>query len=409
MAAFFPAPSSSQKMDGNPETIFFSSPNPPQKPMNNIPLVDLKAQLKDLDPQIRVAMDRVIENTAFILGEDVNLFEQEFANYSEVLQAVGVASGLDALRLALRAQGIGHGDEVITVANTFIATALAITSIGAVPVLVDAREEDYNLDPELLESAITARTRAIIPVHLYGHPAAMSEIMAIAKRHDLAIIEDASQAHGARYRGLRVGSIGDYGAFSLYPGKNLGAFGDAGIITTGSKDKSQALKTLRNYGCVEKYCHDMLGENSRLDTLQAAVLRVKLAYLDRWNAARRKIAVRYCEALRDIEGLQLPQVAAHVEHVFHQYVLQVEDRDAMVAYLHENGIYCGVHYPVPVHLHRAYANSNANWRRGQFPVAERLAGRVLSLPMFPEMTRSQIETVVGVVDGFFSRQLDHSR
>lgn len=375
--------------------------------MNSIPLVDLKAQLKTIGPEVRVAMDRVIENTAFILGEDVNQFEQEFANFCECSQAVGVASGLDALRLALRTLKIGHGDEVITVANTFIATALAITSIGATPVLVDARDEDYNLDPKLLESAITPRTRAIIPVHLYGHPAAMSEIMAIAKRHNLAVIEDASQAHGARYRGLRVGSIGDYGAFSLYPGKNLGAFGDAGIITTGSEDKAQALKTLRNYGSIEKYRHDMLGENSRLDTLQAAVLRVKLAHLDRWNASRRNIAKHYNEALSGVEGLQLPQAANHVEHVYHQYVIQVENRDAMVDYLHENGIYCGVHYPVPVHMHGAYAS--AGWCQGQFPVAERLADRVLSLPMFPEMTQSQAETVVDVAAGFFSRQLDHSR
>lgn len=374
--------------------------------MSNIPLVDLKAQLKTIGPQVREAMDRVIENTAFILGEDVDKFEQEFAGFCQAQQAVGVASGLDALRLALRALKIGHGDEVITVANTFIATALAITSIGATPVLVDARDEDYNLDPELLESAINERTRAIIPVHLYGHPAAMKQIMAIAKRHNLAVIEDASQAHGARYHGQRVGSIGDYGAFSLYPGKNLGAFGDAGVITTGSQDRAQALKTLRNYGSIKKYHHDMLGENSRLDTLQAAVLRVKLAYLDRWNESRRNIAARYNEALQGVEGLQLPLAAPDIEHVYHQYVVQAKDRDAMVEYLHENGIFCGVHYPVPVHMHEAYAS--AGWSAGQFPVAERLAERVLSLPMFPEMTEAQVETVAKVVRRFFSRQLSHS-
>jgi dTDP-4-amino-4,6-dideoxygalactose transaminase len=375
--------------------------------MNNIPLVDLKAQLKTIGPQIREAMDHVIENTAFILGEDVGKFEQEFAEFSQAKEAVGVASGLDALRLSLRALQIGHGDEVITVANTFIATALAITSVGATPVLVDARDEDYNLDPALLESAITPRTRAILPVHLYGHPAAMDQIMAIAKHHNLAVIEDASQAHGARYRGQCVGSIGDFGAFSLYPGKNLGAFGDAGVITTGTTDQAQALKTLRNYGSIRKYHHDMLGENSRLDTLQAAVLRVKLAHLEGWNASRRAIAARYNEAFGGTEGLQLPQAANHVEHVYHQFVVQVEERDSMVEYLHENGIYCGVHYPVPVHMHSAY--ESAGWREGQFPVSERLAQRILSLPMFPEMTQDQIETVVGVVQGFFSRQLGHSR
>jgi dTDP-4-amino-4,6-dideoxygalactose transaminase len=352
-------------------------------------------------------MDHVIENTAFILGEDVGKFEQEFAEFSQAKEAVGVASGLDALRLSLRALQIGHGDEVITVANTFIATALAITSVGATPVLVDARDEDYNLDPALLESAITPRTRAILPVHLYGHPAAMDQIMAIAKHHNLAVIEDASQAHGARYRGQCVGSIGDFGAFSLYPGKNLGAFGDAGVITTGTTDQAQALKTLRNYGSIRKYHHDMLGENSRLDTLQAAVLRVKLAHLEGWNASRRAIAARYNEAFGGTEGLQLPQAANHVEHVYHQFVVQVEERDSMVEYLHENGIYCGVHYPVPVHMHSAY--ESAGWREGQFPVSERLAQRILSLPMFPEMTQDQIETVVGVVQGFFSRQLGHSR
>jgi dTDP-4-amino-4,6-dideoxygalactose transaminase len=387
-------------------TLFFPH-HPPQNLMNNIPLVDLKAQLKTIGPQIREAMDHVIENTAFILGEDVGKFEQEFAEFSQAKEAVGVASGLDALRLSLRALQIGHGDEVITVANTFIATALAITSVGATPVLVDARDEDYNLDPALLESAITPRTRAILPVHLYGHPAAMDQIMAIAKHHNLAVIEDASQAHGARYRGQCVGSIGDFGAFSLYPGKNLGAFGDAGVITTGTTDQAQALKTLRNYGSIRKYHHDMLGENSRLDTLQAAVLRVKLAHLEGWNASRRAIAARYNEAFGGTEGLQLPQAANHVEHVYHQFVVQVEERDSMVEYLHENGIYCGVHYPVPVHMHSAY--ESAGWREGQFPVSERLAQRILSLPMFPEMTQDQIETVVGVVQGFFSRQLGHSR
>jgi dTDP-4-amino-4,6-dideoxygalactose transaminase len=364
-----------------------------------IPLVDLKTQFLGIENDVVERMTRVARNANFILGQEVAEFEQAFAHYCQCQHGVGVASGLDAIKLTLRALDIGPGDEVITAANTFIATALAISAVGAEPVLVDIDPDAYNLDPARVSDALTGRTKAIMPVHLYGQPADMDPLLAIARARKLHVIEDASQAHGARYHGRRVGSLGDVAAFSLYPGKNLGAYGDAGVVTTNLPQVAQRLATLRNYGSSVKYYHEELGENSRLDTLQAAVLTVKLQHLDRWNARRREAAARYTERLQGVGDLVLPRVLPNVEHVFHLYVIRTRRREALMKHLQQAGVGCLIHYPVPIHLQKAYAGRG--WKKGDFPVTELCADQILSLPIYGEITDPQVDHVVDSIRGFF--------
>lgn len=361
-----------------------------------VPFIDLPAQYGALEAEIEATTLRVLRSTEYILGQEVSLFEQEFAAFCEAKHAVGLDSGTSALELALRAYEIGPGDEVITAANTFIATALAISYTGATPVLVDVDPSTYTLDVGRLEDAITSRTKAIIPVHLYGHSADMDPICEIAERHGLIVIEDACQAHGACYKGRRVGSIGHAAAFSFYPAKNLGACGDGGMVVTNDERVADSLRLLRNYGQREKYHHLSQGYNKRLDTLQAAILRVKLRHLEHWNAARRRHADQYQHLLADM--VMTPPVAGYGEPVWHLYVIHVAERDALRSYLTGRGIATGIHYPVPVHLQPAY--EELGYRLGDFPVTERSANQCISLPMYPELTPTLIERVAEVISEF---------
>ena len=386
---------------------------------DSIPLVDLAAQFAAIRAEVEPRVAEIMARGDFILGRAVGEFEAEFARYCGCSRAVGLASGLDALKLAMRAMDIGPGDEVITVANSFIATALAVSSVGATPVLVDCDPSTFTIDVRQIEAAVTPRTRAILPVHLYGQPAEMDPILDLARRRGLDVIEDAAQAHGARYRGRVCGSMGRAAAFSFYPGKNLGAYGDGGAATTSDGALADRMATLRNYGSRVKYRHEELGENSRLDTIQAAVLSVKLAHLDGWNAARRRIAAAYSSGLSGVGDLILPAVPAHMEPVWHLYVVRTARRDALLAHLQGRGIGALIHYPVPIHLQPAYAGGRRSeiggqrsevggrrsevggWRQGQFPVSERLAAEILSLPIYPEMTDGQVARVVGEIMKFF--------
>jgi len=360
-----------------------------------VPFVDLAAQYPTIAPEITEAIAKVIQGTDFILGREVSLFEEEFAAYCEAKYAVGMDSGTSALELALRAYEIGPGDEVITAANTFIASALAISHAGAKPVLVDVDPFTYTIDVAGIAKAITPRTKAILPVHLYGHPAHMDPIRQLAEKHGLVVIEDACQAHGARYKGKRAGSLGHAAAFSFYPGKNLGAFGDGGIVVTNDREIANRLEMLRNYGQNEKYHHQFRGYNRRLDTLQAAILRVKLKYLDKWNAARRWNAKLYQESLQGV-GVVTPAEAAGAESVWHLYVIRTENRDMLRESLVNRGVSAGIHYPIPIHLQPAY--KDLGHKRGDFPVTEAQAQRILSLPMYAELTPEAIKHVAeGIV------------
>lgn len=364
----------------------------------DIPFVDLTAQYAGIAGEIDEAMGRVLRTSDFILGRDVECFEKEFARYCECEYGIGVDSGTSALELALRAYGVGPGDEAIVPANTFIATALAVSCTGATPVLVDIDPATYTLDVTRLEDSITSRTRAIIPVHLYGQPADMDPILDIAARRGLVVIEDACQAHGARYKGRRVGSLGHAAAFSFYPSKNLGACGDGGIVVTNDMDAAKSLQLLRNYGQTKKYHHQLCGYNRRLDSLQAAVLRIKLKYLDAWNDARRDRAEAYGRLLGDL--VHAPAPAPYAEPVWHLYVIETNgtDRDGLQAHLGEHGISTGIHYPIPIHLQPAYRG--LGYRSGSLPVTERVAGSILSLPMYPELPLSGVEQVADAVRAF---------
>ncbi len=364
-----------------------------------IPFLDLKLQTSGYEDEIRSAMDDVLADCNFILGRQVETFETAFAAYCECEHAVGVATGLDALKLILRAMDVGPGDEVITVSHTFIATALAISAVGATPVLVEVDPETYTMAPDKIEEAITERTKAVIPVHLYGQPADMDPILAVARKHGLKVIEDAAQAHGARYNGKRAGALGDAAAFSFYPGKNLGAFGDGGAVTTNDSALADRVRTLRNYGSAEKYFHDEQGENSRLDTLQAAVLGVKLKRLDAANEQRRAVAAQYKERLAAVGDIITPVVRAGAEPVFHLYVIQTACRDELMQYLQQRGIGCLIHYPVPVHLQKAYASGGC--LHGDLSLSETLASRILSLPIYPGMTKEQVDVVCGAIRSFY--------
>ena len=366
-----------------------------------IPFVDLTAQHEPLLDDLKEAAAGILASSHFILGESVEAFERAFADYIGCEYAVGVASGLDALKLSLRALDVGPGDEVITAANTYIATAFAISATGAKPVLVDVDAVAYTLNASEVERAITEKTKAIIPVHLYGQSVDMDPLLALAKARGLEVIEDASQAHGARYKGKRVGALGAAGAFSLYPGKNLGACGDGGVVVTDRAEVAERLKMLRNYGSSKKYVHEMVGENSRLDSLQAALLNVKLPKLDGWNRRRRELAQAYSNRLHGVGDIVLPAVKEDIEHVFHLYVIQTQKRDELLSYLQARNIGCLIHYPIPIHLQEAYANMG--WVRGDFPVTESLAAQILSLPLYPSMDEGQVDVVVGAVDEFFKQ------
>jgi len=363
-----------------------------------IAFVDLHAQHQPLRAALDRAIGEVVASGQFILGPQVAAFEQRFAAYCGVRHAIGVGNGMDALRLALMALDVRGGDEVILPANTYVATALAVSAVGAVPVLVDCDPRTYNLDPRGLERAVTPRTRVIMPVHLTGQAVDMDAVMAVAERRGLHVIEDAAQAHGAAWRGRRCGSIGAVGCFSFYPSKNLGAFGDAGMAVTNDDALARRLAQLRNYGQSQKYDHVAAGLNSRLDSLQAAVLAVKLPHLDRWNEARASRAARYRAALRGVGDLRLQEIAPGATSVYHLFVVETEHRDRLRRHLADAGIDTGVHYPVPIHLQPAYA---AGYRMGQFPHTEALARRSLSLPMFPELRDDQVDAVAAAIRRFF--------
>lgn len=355
--------------------------------------LDLKVQYEAIKDEIADALQAVLDKTAFAGGPFVAQFEEEFAAYCQTEHAVGVGSGTEALWTALLAAGVGPGDEVITVPNTFIATAEAISFTGATPVFVDIDEVTHNMDPNLLESAITSKTKAVIPVHLFGQPADMDAILMVARKYNLFVLEDACQAHGARYKGKRTGSLGDAGAFSFYPGKNLGAYGEAGAITTNDADLAAGMRMIRDHGQAAKYYHDVVGWNGRMDGFQGAVLSVKLKYLDQWNEARRKNARLYGDHLSGCTGIIIPEEADFAQHVYHLYAIRVQSmgRDNFMNLLGEKEIFSGIHYPVPVHLQKAYESLGLGV--GSYPVAENCASQYVSLPMFPELNEEQIEFV----------------
>ena len=364
-----------------------------------VPFVDLQAEYQALKGDIDTAIAGVLNRSDYVLGQAVKDFEAAFAEYCEAGYAVGVDSGYSALELILRALDIGQGDEVITAASTFIATTLAISNAGARPVLVDADPNTYNLDPNLLEAAITPATKAVIAVHLYGQPADMDAINAIARKHGLKVIEDSCQAHGAHYKGKRTGGLGDAAAYSFYPSKNLGAYGDGGIVVTNSAEVAEKVKLLRNIGQTVRYHHEIKGFNHRLDTIQAAVLCAKLPHLDKGNASRRETAAQYNQLLADLPVVT-PKTADWAEHVYHLYIIQVDDREALQDHLSQAGVATGIHYPIPIHLQQAY--TELGYKEGDFPVTEQAAKRILSLPMFPGMSPEAINYTVDAIKAFFN-------
>jgi dTDP-4-amino-4,6-dideoxygalactose transaminase len=359
-----------------------------------IPFLDLRTQYHSIKDEIDSAVLDVLESCQFTLGSEVVKFEEEFAAYTRSRFAIGVNSGTSALHLALLAAGIGPGDEVITVPFTFVATVAAIYYTGAKAVFVDIDPRTYTIDPDQIEAAITPRTRAIIPVHLYGHPADMDPIMVLARKHGIVVVEDACQAHGAEYKGRRVGSIGDLGCFSFYPGKNLGAYGEGGLVTTHSSDFHRTVRMLRDWGAETKYRHVLKGYNYRLEGIQGAVLRVKLKYLEQWTEARRAAAARYDSYFAD-GAIVTPKAMRYARHVYHIYAVRIGQRAACQDALQAREIQTGIHYPIPVHLLPAYAD--LGYQTGQFPHSEKAANEVLSLPMFPEITARQIEIVAHAV------------
>jgi len=363
--------------------------------MLRIPQADLRAQYESIKADILPALQDVCESTQFVRGKYAKAFEDAFARYCEAKFAIGVGNGTDALHLALMAAGVGPGDEVITSPFTFTATAEAIHWAGAAVVFADISAENYTIDVREIEAKITDKTKAIIPVHLYGHPADMDAILDLAKQRDLIVIEDAAQAHGARYKGKRVGSLGHAGCFSFYPGKNLGAYGDAGGVVTSDAKIAENIRKLGDHGSSKKYHNDMMGFNSRLDGMQAAVLHIKLKHLDAWNQKRRDITAFYNEAFKDLPGLETPHESSWAESVYHLYVVQVDGRDAVKQKLNDAGIGAAIHYPTPLHFLEAYAFMGLG--KGSFPVAERAGQRVMSLPNYPEMSEEMLNYVVDKV------------
>lgn len=361
-----------------------------------INFVDLKRQYLSIKDDIDKSIFKVIEKTDFVLGEEVEKFEAKFARFCNTKYCVGVDSGTSALKLALIALGIKQGDEVITVPNTFIATVLAISDIGAKPVFVDINPDSYNIDVLKIEKIITKKTKAILPVHLYGQTANMDPIMDIAEKYNLKVVEDACQAHGALYKNKKAGSIGDVGCFSFYPGKNLGAYGDGGAITTNNKEVAEKIRMLRNYGQKVKYHHLLKGFNNRLDSIQAAVLNVKLKYLDKWNESRRKIALMYNKLLKGIAVT--PKEMDYATHIYHLYVIRIKNRDRLRDYLKSKGISTIIHYPIPIHLQKAYFD--LGYKEGSFLLTESYSKEILSLPMFPELNKEEIDFIVKCIKEF---------
>jgi dTDP-4-amino-4,6-dideoxygalactose transaminase len=359
-----------------------------------VPFVDLKAQYTSIKQEVNAAIQGVLDSCQFTLGSEVVAFEQEFAAYCQAQIGIGVNTGTSALHLALLAAGVGAGDEVITVPFTFVATASAIDYCGAKPVFVDIDPRSFTMDPKGIEAAITPRTKAILPVHLYGQPADMDPILEIAKRHNLVVVEDAAQAHGAEYKGRRVGSIGDMGCFSFYPGKNLGAYGEGGMVTTSNPEYARTIRMLRDWGAEKKYHHVLKGYNFRLEGIQGAVLRVKLRYLEQWTEARRAAGARYDKLLAG-SGVPTPAAMGYARHVYHVYAIRTTQRQALQDGLNARGIQSGIHYPFPVHLLPAFAD--LGYKAGQFPHSEKAAAEVLSLPMFPELTSAQSQEVANAV------------
>ena len=366
---------------------------------DSIPPLDLKAQYASIQTEIMTAINAVLESQQFILGPQVNSLESEVAEYCGTRFAVGVASGTDALILALHAVGVGPGDEVLLPAFSFIASADTVSLLGAKPVFADIRPDTFNIDTEQLARLINSRTKAIMPVHLYGQPTDMDPILSLAQKHGLKVVEDNAQAIGARYKGKRTGSMGDYGCISFFPSKNLGAYGDGGMILTNSEESAERLRTLRNHGSAKKYYSTEQGWNSRLDEVQAAILRVKLRHLDAWGAARRGKATSYDRLLSKISGVVTPVVASWAEHVYHQYTIRVPQRDHVQKVLAAHGIASTVYYPTPMHLQPVY--SSLGYKQGDLPESERAAAEVLSLPIYPELTENQIarvgETLAGAL------------
>lgn len=367
--------------------------------MTEIPFVELQSQFRSIEREVRSAIDRVLERTWYVLGEECSAFESEFAAWLGGGFAVGVGSGTDAIHLALGAAGVGYGDEVITVANTCVPTIAGIGATGATPVLVDAHPVTLTLDPEKLAAALTAKTRAIVPVHLYGHPCDMEPIMTFAAAHGLTVVEDCAQAHGAQYKGQACGTIGHLAAFSFYPSKNLGAYGDGGAVVTKDASLATSVRQLRNYGEATRYTHTTVGINSRLDEIQAAVLRVKLAYLHEWNGARRALAERFDEALVGLP-IALPPAAPWALSAYHLYPVRSTRRDGLQAFLREEGIHTLIHYPTPVHRQPAY--QGLGYGVGDFPVAEAACDSVLSLPFYPELPAESVERIAMAIGEFFS-------
>lgn len=363
----------------------------------NIPFVSFKPMERELDADLRAAFERVYQRSWYIEGEEDAAFEKAFADYCGVEHCIGCGNGLDALMLALKALGVGAGDEVLVPSNTYIATALAVTYTGATPVFVEPDIRTYNIDPMRLEAALTERTKAVMPVHLYGQSCDMGPIMAFAKKHDLYVVEDCAQAHGATYNGKKIGTFGDAAGFSFYPGKNLGALGDAGATVTNNKTLADKIRALGNYGSDYKYHHVYQGNNSRLDELQAAFLSAKLPHLERMNAERRRIADRYLAEVHN-EQIVLPYVLPGTEPVWHIFAVRCQKRDELTAYLAEKGISTNKHYPIPIHLQGAYASLHIP--QGALPIAEEISATQLSLPMYYGMTDNEVGYVIDALNGF---------
>jgi dTDP-4-amino-4,6-dideoxygalactose transaminase len=365
-----------------------------------VPYLDLPAQIRALRPEIDAAIARTLDKCSFCLGPDVAQFEKDFAKFCGADDSIGFNSGTSALHVALMLLNVGRGAEVITTPHTFVATSWAISYVGAKPIYVDIDDATFNLDPKLIERAITPRTKAIMPVHLYGHPFDIDPILAICRKHKLPLVEDACQAHGAKYKGKAVGTFGELSGFSFYPGKNLGAAGEGGALVTNNAEFAKRARSLREHGSSVRYYHDEVGFNYRMEGIQGAVLGVKLKHLADWNAGRRRVAHRYHELLKDTP-LQLPKEASWAESVYHLYVVRHPKRDDLKKHLEANGVGCALHYPLPLHLQKCYAS--LGHKPGDFPVAEKAARECLSLPIYPELTDVQIQRVAAVIEDFFQR------
>lgn len=366
-----------------------------------VPFLELKTQYLGIKDEIADAIQRVLDSTQYALGAEVEAFEEEFAAFSGSTYGVGMNSGTSALHLALLAAGAGPGDEVITVPHTFVATVAAVLYAGATPVFVDIDPASYTMDPDLLEAAITKRTKVVMPVHLYGQAADMDPILDVARRHRLTVIEDAAQAHGAEYKERKCGSMGDMACFSFYPGKNLGAYGEAGMVLTDREDYKTTLRMLRDWGQKTKYAHVLKGFNARMDGIQGAVLRVKLRHLEAWTESRRERARQYGELLAGCEPIGLPVEYSDRRHAYHLYVVRVADREGFMGFLGDRDVGAGIHYPTPVHLLEGYAD--LGYKEGEFPEAERAAAEVVSLPMYPELTSDHVVTVAGAIEEWAAR------